>query len=233
MSQGQGNVNIGVTTATKQVIIFPGDYAAADEGSFFVSSLAATASTAVALTTQALADTNAALAIQNIAPAGINSPNLYLRYIKVVMTVVPGSNASHNYSSIVDPLTVKLTTTGTAFGTPQNVNTNSNVKSVASLTGGVNVAAALSTQGRRVGAGQVEGNLGVALDEWVFFYGPPAAGGDINGTVTNAKRVTVYHAPVVLAPTWWYTLSFWGGSQAASAATFSWEAGWIERPSGQ
>jgi len=44
---------------------------------------------------------------------------------------------------------------------------------------------------------------------------------------------TVPMAPVILAPGWWFTLGFWGASQAASADTYGWEIGYIERPSGQ
>lgn len=230
MATGLPNVNIGNTASSKVVNIFAGDYAACDEGSFFVSTLAATASTAVSLSVQAGADTNPALGIFNGQSQG--GFNLYLRYIKVQVTVVAGSNTFVNYTSLTDNILVKLTTAGTVLGAPQNTNTSSSVVSKMSGNGGVNIAAAQSSAGRRVGAGQIEGNLNVALDEWIFFFGPPAAGGDVNGTVTNAKRITVYHAPVILAPQWWYTLGFWGTAGAASAATYAWEIGFVERPSG-
>ena len=58
MSQGVTNTNILTSSSSKVMAIFPGDYAAADEGSYFTANLAATASTAVATTTQALAKTN-------------------------------------------------------------------------------------------------------------------------------------------------------------------------------
>ncbi len=230
MAQGQPNTSYPITTSSKVSSISPGDYAACDEGSFFVSTLAATASTALALSVQAGADTNPAVGIFNGQPAG--GYNIYLRYIKVQVTVVAGSNSFVNYSSLVDNILVKLTTAGTALGTPANTNTGSGVLSKMTGNAGVNIAAAQSASGRRVGAGQIEGNLNVALDEWIFYFGPPAAGGDVNGTVTNPKRITVYHAPVILAPQWWYTLGFWGTAGAASAATYAWEIGFIERPSG-
>ena len=231
MSQGQANPNVAIAQTSRVSVMFPGDYAAADEGSFFVSTLAATASTAVACTSQALGDTNAVLALNNLQPAG--GMNVYLRYIKVVTTVVPGSNTSINYSMLVDNLPVKLTTVGTAIGTPANVNTGSGVASRLVGYGGVNIAAAQTIFGRRVGAGQVLGGLGVALDETIFHFGQPVFGGDVNGTVTNIKRLSIPCAPVVLAPGWWFTLGLWGASQAASAATYSWEIGFIERPAGQ
>lgn len=231
MSQGQGNTSYPITTSTKVSPIFTGDYAAADEGSYFVSTLAATAGTAVAVTTQALADTNPSLAIFNAQPIG--GYNVYLRYIKVKVTVVGGSNTSKNYSALVDNTLVKLTTTGTALGTPANVNTNSATLSQVNLTAGVNVAAAQSAAGRRVGDGQIMGAVEVAFDEWVFDFAPPSMGKNLIGTTSIVSARTVPMAPVILAPQWWYTLGFWGASQAASADTFGWEVGFIIRPTGQ
>lgn len=231
MSQGMPNTNFAVSGSSKVMPIFTGDYAAADEGSFYVSTLAGTASTAVACTTQALADTNPSLAIYNGQAAG--GYNIYLRYIKATVSVVGGSNTSKNYSSLVDNLTVKLTTTGTALGSPQSTNTNSGVLSKMSGYGGVNIAAAQTAQGRRVGAGQVVGAVEVAFDEWVFDFGPPVYGKNLIGTTTLVSARTIPHPPVILAPGWWFTLGFWGASQAASADTIAWEIGFIERPTGQ
>ena len=231
MSLGQANPNVAITTTNKVAVMFPGDYAAADEGSFYTATLAATAATAVACTTQALADTNANLALFNGNPVG--GFNIYLRYIKVVTTAVPGSNASINYSMLVDNLTTKLTTVGTALNTPQNVNTASLSKSNMVGYGGLSITAAQSANGRRIGAGQVIGGLGVALDETIYHFGQPVFGGDVNGTVTNIKRLSISCAPCILAPGWWFTLGTWGASQAASAASYSWEIGYIERPWGQ
>ena len=95
MSQGTVNLGFPASGSSKASLIFGGDTTAADEGSFFVSTLAATASTAAACTTQALADTNPGLALFNAAGSP-NGFNVYLRYIKAVMTVVAGSNTSLN-----------------------------------------------------------------------------------------------------------------------------------------
>lgn len=228
-----GNANAAVTSSGSQKVasIFSGDYAAADEGSYFVSTLAPTASTAVAVTTQALGDTNPALALFNNNPAG--GMNQYLRYIKVRVTVVGGSNTHKNYSSIVEQRTDKLSTSGTALGTPKNVNTGSPVLSGLIGFGGVNIAAAANSTLRRVGDGLVVGAVEVAFDEWVFDFAPPSMGKNLIGTTTLVSARTIPMAPVILAPGWWYTLGFWGTSQAAAADTFSWEIGYIERPSGQ
>ena len=231
MSQGQPNTSYPITQSQKFSPIFTGDYAAADEGSYFVSTLAATASTAVACTTQALADTNPAIAIFNGQSAG--GYNVYLRYMKVKVTTVGGTNTSKNYSSLVDNLTVKLTTTGTGLSVPANVNTGSSVLSLVTLNGGVNIAAAQTVNGRRVGDGQVTGAVEVAFDEWIFEFGPPVMGKNLIGTTTVVSARTVPHAPVILAPGWWFTMGFWGAAQAAVADTLGWEVGFIIRPSGQ
>lgn len=234
MSQGQGNASYPITQSSKVSPIFTGDYASADEGSYFVTTLAATASTAVACTTQALADTNPSLAVFNGNILGGTNPfNIYLRYIKAKITVVGGSNTSKNYSALVDNLTVKLTTTGTALGTPQNVNTGSSTLSKLSGFGGVNIAAAQTANGRRVGDGQVVGSVEVAFDEWVFDFASPVMGKNLIGTTTLVSARTVPMPPVILAPGFWFTLGFWGASQAAAADTIGWEIGYIERPTGQ
>ena len=233
MSQGQGNTGYPITTSQKFSPIFTGDYAAADEGSYFVSTLAATASTAVACTTQALADTNPSIAIFNGQPATGGGYNIYLRYINVKVTVVGGSNTSKNYSSLVDNLTVKLTTVGTALGTPANVNTFSGVLSKMTGNAGVLIAAAQTGNGRRVGDGQVVGAVEVAFDEWIFDFASPVMGKNLIGTTTLVSARTVPHPPVILAPGWWFTMGFWGAAQAAAADTFGWEVGYIERPAGQ
>lgn len=230
MSTGQANANASLSNSSKVTTIMPGDYGAADEGSFYVSTLAATASTAVACTTQALGDTNPAVAIFNGNQT--NGFNIYIRYIKAFITVVGGSNTTVRYSSLVDNLTVKLTTLGTALGAPKNTNTFSASLSGMSGYGGVNIAAAQTANGRRVGAGTVTGSVATAFDEWVFDFGPPVYGKNFVGAAALSAR-TVPHPPVILAPGWWFTLGLWGASHAASADTLEWEIGYIERPAGQ
>lgn len=230
MSTGQANPNIALSGSSKVMPILSPDYAMADEGSYFVSTLANTASTAVACTTQALADTNPALGLYNGQSAG--GYNIYLRYIKMRVTVVGGSNTSKNYSAIVEQRTDKLSTTGTALGTPVNVNTGSSVLSKMTGYGGVNIAASANSTLRRVGDGQVVGAVEVAFDEWIFTFGD-AANKNLIGTTTLVSARTVPLPPVILAPNWWFTLGFWGASQAASADTYGWEIGYVERPAGQ
>jgi hypothetical protein len=231
MSTGKANGDYSLTASSKVSTIFGGDLAASDEGSYFVSVLAPTASTAVACTTKALADTNPALALFNDHPTG--GYNVYLRYIKANMTVVAGSNTHLAYSAICDNVLANLTTLGTVIGAPVNVNTSSGTTSRIIGYGGVNVKGTTSQSGRQVGSGQVEAGLPVAFDEFVFCFGNQDLSGGMVGTQTLVKRIVVPCAPVIIAPRWWFTLGLWGASQAASAATIGWEIGFIERPAGQ
>ena len=231
MSQGQANPNIALTPSSKVMVMFPGDYAAADEGSFFTSTLAATASTTVATTTQVLAQANPVIAMQNRNPVG--GYNIYLRYIKLAVTVVTTGATSANHVGTIDPMAAKLTTTGTSMGTPVNTNSNSGVLSGLALIAGVSVAAATSPLGRIVHTGQVTGSIPIAFDEWILHFGQPVYGGDMVGTQSLVKRIAVPLPPVIIPPQYWYTLGFWGASWAASAQTYQSEVGWIERPAGQ
>lgn len=230
MSSGTANPNISLSASSKVMPVLSPDYAMADEGSFFVSTLANTASTAVACTTQALADTNPALGLFNNNSAG--GYNVYPRYIKMRVTAVGGTNTSKNYSAIVEQRTDKLSTQGTAIGTPVNVNTSMNNVSRLQGWAGVNIAAAANNTLRRVGDGQVVGAVEVAFDEWIFVFGEYPAKSLI-GTTTLVSARTIPMPPIVLAPGWWLTLGFWGALQAAAADTYGWEIGYIERPAGQ
>lgn len=232
MSQGQGNASYSISQSSKASLIFAGDNAAADEGSFYTCSQAITAGNAVATTSQVTGAANPVLAIQNGWPTG--GYNIYLRYIKILVTTVPTSNTTVNYVASVDPLQAKLTTITTALTNVNNVNSTSGVLSKAQVYGGVLVAAALSAQGRLLGAGQVTGAIPVAFDEHIFYFGSPSQDGSMVGTQTLVKRVGVSMAPIILAPQWWFTLGYWGASWGAAAApSYQFEIGWIERPTGQ
>jgi hypothetical protein len=235
MSQGLANANIAVSGAQKVVSIFPGDYAAADEGSFFTSWLTPTASTAVATTTQALAQTNPSLAIFNGSAVGSQfSYNIYLRYVKLLMTAVTTGATTAQHVGTLDNLSAKLTTIGTLMGTPQNTNPNYiNIAAGVALYGGVNIAAASTAAGRIVHTGVVTNSIPIILDTWTLAYGEPASNSNLIGTMTLVKNIVIPLPPVVIPPGWWYTLGFWGASWAAAAPTYGIDVGFIYRPSGQ
>ena len=97
----------------------------------------------------------------------------------------------------------------------------------------MNVAAALSAQGRLVHTGVVTNSIPIVLDTWTLAYGEPASNTNLIGTMSLVKNIVVPIPPVIIAPGWTYTLGFWGASWAASAPTYSIDVGWIERPTGQ
>jgi hypothetical protein len=235
MSQALQNANYPVSGSIKVSNIFPGDYGACDEGSFYTASLAATASTAVATTTQALGKTNPVLAIINPYPVGgPGSFNMYLRYVKLVMSVVSGTSTFIAHVGTLDNVNPKLSTVGTVFGVgPNNTNSNSGTTSRASLYGGVNIAVGDTSQGRTVHTGFVTNGLPVAFDTYTLAFGEPVTAMNLIGTMTLVKLITIPVPPVIIAPGWTYTLGLWGTGTAASAATYYMDVGWIERPQGQ
>lgn len=231
MSQGTANPNIAVSPSIKTASIFAGDYAAADEGSFYTSYQGLVASTAVATTTQVLGQANPTLAIQNSQPTG--GYNIYLRYIKLYMSVVTTGATSAQAVGTLDNLPTKLTTITTAITGPNNVNSASGTRSKALVYGGVLVAAATSQTGYIAHTNIITNSIPIVLDSWVLVYGEPASANNLIGTMSLVKEITVNCPPVIIAPQWWYTLGIWGASWAASAPTYSIEVGWVERPSGQ
>jgi len=234
MSQGQPNANLPITNSSKVVSIFPGDYGACDEGSFFTANLAATASTAVATTTQALGKTNPTLSITNTSTVGgANSYNIYLRYVKLLMTAVTTGATTAQHVGTLDSLNPKLSTLGTLLNTPTNTNSNSPTLSKAVLYGGVNIASADSANARTIHTGTITNSIPIVLDTWTFAYGEPATTYNLIGTMSLVKAIVVPVPPVIIAPGWTYTLGTWGASWAASAPTYSIDVGWIERPQGQ
>lgn len=230
MSTGGANTNISNTSSSKVVNIFAGDYAAADEGSFFTAQQAATPTTAVATTTQVLAQANPTVAIRNNNPAG--GYNLYLRYIKLYMTAVTTGTTSAQAVGTLDPMPAKLTTITTAIA-GGNVNSASGTTSNAAVYGGVLIAAATSAFGRVAHINTVTNSIPIVLDTWTLLFGEPASNSNLIGTMTLVKNICVPCPPVIIAPGWWYTLGFWGASWAAAAPTYTIECGWVERPSGQ
>ena len=232
MSTGSANLNVSNQTSSLVRPIFAGDYAAADEGSFFTAYQGLVASTAVATTTQVLGQANPTVAIQNTAPAG-SGINLYLRYIKLYMSAVTTGATSAQAVGTLDPMANKLTTLGTLMTGPNNVNSSSATASRALVYGGVNVAAATSTAGKIAHTAVLTNSIPIVLDIWVMAFGEPSYTDNLIGTMSLVKKVSISCPPIIIGPQWWYTLGIWGASWAAAAPTYSIEVGWIERPSGQ
>lgn len=228
----QGAANPGVTTQNSLPIraIFAGDYAAADEGSYFTSWQAATANTATATTTQALATTSPSLVIFNGNAAG--GYNMYLRYVKVEITAITTGMTTAEHVGVLNSGSIH-TTTGTLMSTPVNVNGASGTGSLAVLYGGVNVCSTPAAAARIVHTGTITNSIPIVLDTWTLAYGEPMSNSNLIGTMTLVKNITVPVPPVIIPPRTYYTLGFWGASWNGAASTYRLNVGWIERPSGQ
>ena len=234
MSTGTQNPNVGSQNSISTRVIFAGDYAAADEGSYFTSWLGATASTAVAVTTQALGTSSPHIVIQNVNPAG--GYNLYLRSIKLRITTATTGITSVYHVGVLNPNPAAFTTPGTILNGPTSVNSASGTTSRALVWGGVNVCTtqASSPGSRIVHTGPVAGIIPIVLDSWVFGFGEPVlAGQTLQEAVTTTKIITIACPPVVIAPQWFYSFGLWGPSWAAAAPSYTYDVAFIERPSGQ
>lgn len=242
MSTGTTNTNFSGTQSIKVAQMFTGDQNLSDEGSFFVATN--TPGTAIATTTSVVDDATGAtthaqqkpvMAITNqAATTNVNSPNIYLRYLKMFIVQVPTSAALWRYAMRLDPLTSKITTAGTVI-TPVNPNSAAtrNASAAYITFGAITTTDSTSSPSQRLVAnGQVTGAIPVANDEWLFAFGQPAAGFDLVGTQTLVKRITVPVPPIVIAPGWTWTLEMWAASNAA-APSWEFELGYVERPSGQ
>ncbi len=243
MSQGAAQANYSLTNSSKTSLIFGGDYAASDEGSFFVATNA-TPGTAIATTTSVVDDATGAtthaqqkpvMAVQNQWPTTYSpSPmNIYPRYLKMVISQIPTGTSLWRYAMRLDPLPTKITTAGTVI-TPVSANSNSGIGSKAYITFGTITCtdSSSSPSQRLVANGQVTGAIAVANDEWIFTFGQGVDTIDSIGTQTLVKRLSVPVGPLIIAPGWTWTLEMWGASNSA-APSWEFEFGYIERPSGQ
>jgi len=234
MSLGSPNLAVYTSSSNKGIVIFPGDYGACDEGSFFTANLPAQIAHAVATITPTLAKANPILAITNSAtPGGPFAYNIYLRYIKVLITGVTTGATTVQHVGTLDSLNPKLTALGTAFAAPRNTNSSSSTSSKALLYGGVLTATADTSAARTVHTGTVANSIPIILDSYTFAFGEPVSAGQLIGTTSLVKQILVPLPPVVIAPGWTYTLGLWGLSWAATAQTYTTDVGWIERPTGQ
>lgn len=240
MSTGNPNTNYSGQSTGKQSLIFAGDNAAADEGSYFTATTA-TPMTGVAQTTSVVDDAatqssthaqaSPAMLIINQNPAG-SGINMYLRYIKCMLqSQAPTSATSWQYSFRFDNITNKLTTAGTVL-TPHNVNTASTAGSKAYISVGAITTVIMSASGWLHSAGIVTGAIPVVFDQYNFVFGDVANAMSAIGTQTLVKALTVQVAPIIIAPGYQLTMGQWGASNAAAPA-FSWEIGYVERAAGQ
>ena len=239
MSTGVANPNCSSTSSVKSVQIFNDLQGLLDEGSLFVATNA-TPGTAVATTTSVVDDAatqssthgqaSPVMLVQNQQPAG--GYNIYPLYLKMTIGQVPTSATNWHYALRLDPSPSKLTTAGTVI-TPNALNLASGTtQTKAYINFGAITTVIMSSSGKLIGTGMVDGAIPVQYDEWLFNFGSTSSSFDQIGAKTAVKRITIPTVPVVIPPQWFWTLEMWGASNAA-APSWEFEFVYAERPTGQ
>jgi len=205
---------------------------ACDEGTYFTAvnasdNTAITASIATAYSGTA----SAFIALRNndSNPDAGSGKRIVLDYIKLLLKTVPGSAADWRAVIDVDNVQARFTSGGTVI-TPANSNMQATSNSVALVNVGALTTVALSASGRTLGRAILRSAIPVTLDTTIFTFGgvdKPSGGGVLNGTA--AQIITINCPPVILGQNACMCLSLFGTSNAATAATYQVEMGWIER----
>lgn len=241
MATGLVNTNFSLQNSAKVQNIWTSDHALSDEGSFFV--FTNTPGTAIATTTSVVDDaaTASATHAQNVPVMTVvnnwdagdpNRKNIYMKYLRMVISQVPTSASAWFYAWRLDPNPANITTAGTVI-TPQNPNSASGTTSKAAINfGAIVTSLPVVAQSRLVSAGQIAGAIPVTKDQWMFAFGNPVPVGDSIGTQTLVKNITANVAPIVVAPGWMLKLEMWAASNGA-APSWEFEGGYVERPAGQ
>jgi len=218
-----GNVLTGPLTVMQQ---------ACDEGTYYTAvnatdNTAITASIATAYS--GTASTFISLQNKDSNPDSGSGKRIILDYIKLIAKTVPASATDWRFVIDVDNVLTRFTSGGTAI-TPANSNMGANNSSIASLNVGALTTVALSANGRTLSRGIIRSAIPVTLDTYIFTFGgidKPSGGMITNGA--NAQVMTFNCPPAVLTQNSTFCLSLFGTGNAATAATYQLEMGWIER----
>ncbi len=211
-----------VNTASK------GCYAMCDEGSYFFATNP-TPHTGIAgiAATGAYSAAESLLYVKNTAASG-SGVNLYLDYLKILVTAAGTNGTDHLYVSNIDgPSANRYTSGGTAI-TAVNPNGDGSAPS-ATIYFGALVTTAASSGVRNVGHGKLRrATITVAGDEFWFDFGGQMPNGLRPNTLAadSTTNVSCYvpHCPVILPPQWEFVLSLHATSQDG-ASSYEFELG--------
>lgn len=221
--------------------VWDDDYPLADEGGFYVSTNptvgtgiagtvcvddAATASSTHAQFAPTL------LVFNNSSPANPNAFSIYMRYVKLIVTVAPASATNWKYSLRMDNL--NRYSSGGSVITPVNPNPGSSRNIPVSLVyfGAIVPTALPSASARLVANGTMDSAIPVVGDQYLLKFGNAAVTMDQLNGGTTAKNMTYNAPPVVISPGWCLALDMWGASNAATPASWEFEMGHVERVPG-
>jgi hypothetical protein len=215
-------------TGYKEPYIFPVKtklYPLADEGSYFVATNP-TPGTGIAghAAPTTMDNTKPFILVQNLAPPG--GRNIYLDYIKLVVSAV-GAGGTTNYATHLTDPGAGYTSGGSSI-VAVNPNLNSGQRSAASIYMGAVVATASGNQ-RLVASQNARTVIAVVGDVLLFNFGTETqalSNMPLEGTLQLERVMAV--PPVILVPQGWYKLVLWRASQSG-ANSYEIEMGYWER----
>ena len=200
---------------------------AAVEGTYYqgVNALPATAITS-SIATAYSTTASAFFALRNTDTTGGKS--LYLDFIELQTLVAPASATEYQCVVDVDNVLTRFTSGGTAI-TPTNTNTNIGTTSIALLNAGALLTVALGGGGRNYGQTKLRTVIPVVGDSYILTFGQstPMSSALIGGT--GPYLSTYQFQPVIVGPQGCMCLSLFGAGYAATAATYFFRMGWVER----
>lgn len=201
---------------------------AADEGSYFVGMNSVVGTAIAGHVAPAIADnddtpTKTLLHIYNGGQRHIS-----IDYVKLALEVVNASSSSTNFTMFVDNQGATTRTGGGTAITP--VSTISRTDTATGATVYFGAVTTSTTTAKKVGQWTVRPVIAVAEDQYTFRFGADAA---LNAYTTHigtaVSNLLVSCAPVVVAPGGNFHLCEANPSGAATAATYEFEFGYIER----
>ncbi len=150
---------------------------------------------------------------------------IFLDYIKLIPTVAPVSATAGHMSVATDGIN-RFSSGGTLY-TPQNVNANSVIASIATIHVGAVVAAAASAT-RYIGRGVLFAAIPVVNSEYIIAFNSAAGGaGTIAGT--TAQRTVVPCSPVIVGPGSSALLHLWFPGNITTGLSAEFEIAHYER----
>lgn len=226
--------NYSTSASQKVAGLWTTDHALADEGALFVATNP-TPGTPIATTTSITSETQASpvMVIQNgWAPSDPNAKNIYLQYLRMLVSQVPTSATSWQMTIRSDSNPAAYTSGGSQI-TPQNVNVGSGITSKANIYFGNITAVTTAGQAaaRLISRVQVNPVVPVTTDQWNFIFGTMGIGSDQISGGAAAKNVVFALPSIIIPPGYNVRIYQWGASNAA-APSWEFELGYAERVGG-
>lgn len=201
----------------------------ADLGKYFTATNATPGTGVNHVVSAAYSATVSAFTLRNGGAVG--APQIYLDYIRLVVTQAPASATSAQFATFLDS-TLRGSAGTVLSGNCASLNqeTNQATTSVADLRYTPTTAAA-GANAYQHGRGAIRSVIPVVNDEFLFVFGAADAPGSVGIAGTTAIRTVIPCAPVILgaATNQTFLLHLWFPGNATTPAAFEFEVGWAER----